>query len=330
MSLDGRLRQGLVQAADQVNPDIEEDLMQVVAGARRRRTFQLVMAAGVAAAVIVGAAIVVPDMLSNENRPVPAGPGLAGESPSPTAEPGPVVEADLEAWLVKDDKLYSDGFHYEGTDDVGMAALKRIIGGDGALRVGGTSSEIPSGTEVRSLNIAEANATVDLSSEFFAAGDTDTVLRLRVAQVVYALTQFDEVESVMFKMDGKSVGTFAGLNLNNSQIRDTFEDLMPAITVATPGYGWEFSSTSGVIEGTANVFEANVSWRILDENGVEIANGFATATCGSGCRGTYSIEAQFREAIDNDQPGTVEVLQFSAENGEPMDIVSIPVTLIAD
>jgi len=79
------------------------------------------------------------------------------------------------------------------------------------------------------------------------------------------------------------------------------------------------------ISGTADVFEATVSIRILDEAGSVIADDFTTATCGSGCRGTYRATVRFR--VDHRQPGTIQVFESSAENGEPLHMVQIPVTL---
>lgn len=80
------------------------------------------------------------------------------------------------------------------------------------------------------------------------------------------------------------------------------------------------------ISGTANVFEATVSVRILDVSGVELAAGFATATCGSGCRGEFATELSFFTKVR--QPGTVELFEVGAEGGSPINLVSIPVVLV--
>jgi len=81
------------------------------------------------------------------------------------------------------------------------------------------------------------------------------------------------------------------------------------------------------ISGTADVFEATVSYRLLDENGKEIAGGVATATCGTGCRGTFEVELDYE--VDHDQDGTLQVFEESAKDGRPTNVVSIPVTLTA-
>ena len=99
----------------------------------------------------------------------------------------------------------------------------------------------------------------------------------------------------------------------------------PPIVVRTPWAQDEIVSPV-TVSGTADVFEATVSIRVLDEHGQELASGFATATCGSGCRGRYSTELFF--FVDRRQPGTVEVFESSAEDGSQLFLVSIPVVLV--
>jgi hypothetical protein len=97
------------------------------------------------------------------------------------------------------------------------------------------------------------------------------------------------------------------------------------IEVTEPADGVTVTSPV-TISGTADVFEATVSIRILDETGNVIADTFATATCGTGCRGDYSDRVRF--AVDTEQPGTIEVFEVSAEDGSMINMVRIPVTLL--
>lgn len=99
----------------------------------------------------------------------------------------------------------------------------------------------------------------------------------------------------------------------------------PPIVVRTPVEGDEIVSPV-TIAGTADVFEATVSIRVLDESGDELASTFTTATCGTGCRGTYSAEVSF--FVERRQDGTIEVFESSAEDGSQINLVSIPVVLV--
>lgn len=97
------------------------------------------------------------------------------------------------------------------------------------------------------------------------------------------------------------------------------------ISVTEPCAGDEVSSPLSVV-GEANVFEATVSMRILDENGDELATAFTTAQCGTGCWGAYVGEITFE--VEHEQSGTLEVFESSAEDGSDIHKVSIPVTLL--
>jgi len=100
----------------------------------------------------------------------------------------------------------------------------------------------------------------------------------------------------------------------------------PAIVVITPRPGDQVTSPV-TIQGNADVFEATVSISILDSAGNDIVRTFTTATCGTGCRGTFSKAVRFR--VGTTQPGIVRVYESSAKDGKPINVVEIPVTLVA-
>lgn len=100
----------------------------------------------------------------------------------------------------------------------------------------------------------------------------------------------------------------------------------PAIVVKQPASGEEVVSPV-TISGTADVFEATVHVRILDSGGLEVAARFTTATCGSGCRGQFSTQLSF--FVEQTQEGTIEVFEQSAEDGSAINVVTVPVILVA-
>jgi len=209
---------------------------------------------------------------------------------------------------------------------VGRIALNDLLSGPSTAERGAfIGSEIPDGTELLGLDIEGGVATVDLSDEFGEGGSTleETA---RLAQVVYTITQFDTVRSVRFRIAGEPVEVFGshGIALDRPQTRRGYQVLLPAILVESPTIG-ERVDNPVTISGTANVFEATVSLRILNARGKEIAATFTTATCGTGCRGDYSVSVGYR--VDREQPGIIEVFESSAEDGRPMNVVRIPVTL---
>src|SRR5205823_236165 len=174
----------------------------------------------------------------------------------------------------------------------GRAALTALLEGPSSSeRKAGIGTTIPSSTTLRGLTIQDGVATVDLSGAYDDGGGSASE-RMRLAQVVYTITQFPTVQGVNFRMDGKAVTAFSGegIVLDQPQTRGDYEDLLPAIVVDSPRVGAAVSSPV-TITGTADVFEATVSFQILDENGHVLTQGATTATCGTGCRGDYTIVA---------------------------------------
>jgi hypothetical protein len=62
--------------------------------------------------------------------------------------------------------------------------------------------------------------------------------------------------------------------------RSDYADLPALIVVSDPVVGQRVSSPV-TVAGTANVFEATVTLRLLDASGREIATRFTTVTCGT-------------------------------------------------
>lgn len=96
------------------------------------------------------------------------------------------------------------------------------------------------------------------------------------------------------------------------------------IEVAQPTPGAIVSSPV-TISGTADVFEATVSVRIIDSVNNMIAETFTTATCGTGCRGNYTVDVPY--SVTTEQPGMIQVFEVSALDGRPTNVVRIHVTL---
>ena len=127
-----------------------------------------------------------------------------------------------------------------------------------------------------------------------------------------------------FALNGQGVTVLGGVPVQSPQTRAMDGGYLPAITVQSPVIGEQVSSPV-TVAGTADVFEATVSVRVLDSAGHEIARTFTTATCGTGCRGDYSVTVAY--SVPRTQRGVVEVFESSAKNGQPINVQLIPVTL---
>jgi hypothetical protein len=150
------------------------------------------------------------------------------------------------------------------------------------------------------------------------------VRRVVVALLLATSVSACSAEEVTGALDPSPSGSASATPATPSPTEDPIEG-RPAIVVRTPRTGDEIVSPVR-IAGTATVFEATVSIRILDEAGQELAATFATATCGSGCRGRFSAELAF--FTPERQLGAIEVFESSAEDGSELNLVSIPVVLV--
>ena len=250
-------------------------------------------------------------------------------------ETAPATPVTFQVWFAKpdlDERLNGGGdpklFAVQRsaqTVAVGRAALEELISGPEGADGEGVSSAVPAGTRLLGLNIEDGLATVDLSSEFESGGGSLS-MQMRLAQVVFTLTQFPTVDRVEFRLDGEPVDVFSGegIVLDGPVDREDYADLMPAIVVDRPTPGAQISSPV-TVSGSANVFEANVTVRILDASGKELKRTFTTATCGSGCRGDFSVAVPFPAQPTGSEGFVVVEDDDAAGMGFPPHQVRIPI-----
>ena len=79
------------------------------------------------------------------------------------------------------------------------------------------------------------------------------------------------------------------------------------------------------VSGCSNVFEAQFSWRLKDAGANTIGNGHVTASCGTGCVGSFAFNVNY--SIAQTQVGTVELFDEAASDGHEILLNSIPVVL---
>lgn len=241
--------------------------------------------------------------------------------------PGPAVMTQ-RVWLARSDGLVAVRRVHRLTPAVATAAIKALLAGPTVKeRAAGVSSAIPKGTKLLGIALHDGVATIDFTSEY-ATGGGALSMQDRLGQVVYTLTEFPTIKKVLFRLDGAPVHVFSseGIVLDHAVGRSEYVNLLPVITVNEPTPGL-FTSSPVTVSGEANVFEANVSIEVLNAYGKVVGKTFTTATCGTGCRGTFSVQVTFK--VGHKQPGTIVVHDDDAAGtGTPPHIVRIPVTLV--
>jgi hypothetical protein len=252
-----------------------------------------------------------------------------GSAPAPVTTHTP-ARMGVEVWLVRGAKLWPVRR--------GVAASKAVIGS--AVRSllttptraetrSGAGTAVPAGTQLLGISLHGGVATVDLTSDFTAAGGA-TSERLRLAQLTYTVTQFPGVRGVTLHLDGAPVTALADGLVVPDPIRRTsmgFAQLVPPITVTSPRPGARVHAPF-TVRGVADVFEAGLTFKLLDASGRELGSGASSASCGTGCPGTFSFQIA-ETGVSSDQPATLVISSANA-SGKPGGgrSVRLPLTLL--
>jgi hypothetical protein len=230
--------------------------------------------------------------------------------------------------------------------DLGPLALDLLLWGPGSWDAGplpepvataeaGLTTAVPEGTELRSLEVADGVALVDLSAEF--AGASPEAL----AQVVFTATRLEGVAAVRFLIEGgpqyliaeplsltPAAGLPAGATIIDPATRLAFEDWLPPIAIEMPALGGDFQS---IAVGVAYPAGATIGLSLHDSTGATIwAGNAATVTCGtpwSNCRGEGDWSV-FTAVVEGSIP-TAQWLTLTAflydEQGNHQAEISYPV-----
>jgi len=238
-----------------------------------------------------------------------AGPAKVASSSStevtaPTTVPS---RMRLEVWFERSGKLWPVVRSVRLTPAVVGAAVSRLLAGPTRAEAAeGVRSAVPPGTQLLGISLHGGVATVDVTSEF--DGGTATRERVSLAQLVYSVTQFPTVHALRLHLDGQSVTAFAdGLVLPDPIDRTSmgFAHFVSPITVTNlrPGAAVRAPFT---VSGIADVFEAALSYRLLDAAGRQLSAGASAASCGTGCAGTFSFSIP-ELGVSSDQTGTLVI-----------------------
>lgn len=213
----------------------------------------------------------------------------------------------------------------EGEEGIARVVTEMLISGPTPAEVSaGISNAVPDTTLILGLTIAEETAIVDLSGDFESGGGNLT-MRARLAQLVYTLTQFQTVERVELRLDGRPVEVFSaeGILIDGPQTRADHQDLLPGIMPETPGWGATVSAPL-TVAGVAAAFEAVFWMQLLDQDGNVIAEPDYVMTDNGNGWGNFEVTLDFEATGD----ATLVVLESSAEDGSPISQREIPLHLI--
>jgi len=269
--------------------------------------------------------------------------GASSPSTSPTATPDSSGASPTPSASTTDTMLVRAYFVLGGAPgSVGLVAVLREVpksaatatAAISALLAGPTGAEagdrqitsaVPDGSRLLGLTIKNGVATIDLSSEFESGGGSASTLN-RLGQVVYTLTQFSTVRSVVFQIEGRTVSVFGseGVVFDGPVGRADYLDLLPRIFVDRPAFGAAIGNPARVAGSAQNIFEATFRITLLDGAGRTVADQMAMAECMC-ASGKFDVTVAYD--VPKAQWGTLRVWDGSAKDGTPENIREYPVWL---
>jgi hypothetical protein len=291
------------------------------------------MGAAGAVVVLVAVTFAAVSTTRGHDRVIVANPGPTSTTLAPTTTTTtttttakPVTDlSELTVYLIANEHVVAAGREVEGAATPEAAVRALLAGPDGAIEGDlGFTSAIPAGTLLHSVTVDGSVATVDLSGQF-ASGGGSLSMQARVAQVVFTVTQFPNIDHVRFRIDGTAVSTIGGEGLMVDNVdRAAFAGVTPLILVESPTPGQTVGAPLHV-RGMSNTFEATVNYTLTDSSGAVLAEGFTMATSGSGTWGTFAHDIAFR--VDHAGPGHLSVYEVSAKDGSRVHETTVPVEL---
>lgn len=224
-----------------------------------------------------------------------------------------------------EDYLVREVHQLKQTTDMPKTAVEELIKGkivtDGAYKV------IPAATKVLGVKVDKQGvATVNFSTEVLDANVGSSGEAMGIASIVNTLTEFPNIKKVSFTVDGqvnKAIDWWGHVGLSEQPFsRDLSVVYEPAIWVTSPVSGQTITNPVE-IKGSARVFEATVSYRLKDDSGNILAEGFTNASEGAPGRGDFKTKAGFTSSGPG--KGQLEVFEVSMKDGSDRNKVIIPV-----
>ena len=231
----------------------------------------------------------------------------------------------LDVWLERGaGKLWLTKRTIARTPSPVGAALRQLFHGPNAAeRAAGVTTAIPAGTGLRGLALSNGSAIIDVTKTF-AAPARATRIRMRLAELVYTATQFPTVKQVWLRVGGVRVNSIAGAPVPQPAARADFLRRLPAILVSRPAIGARVPATV-TVAGSADVFEAALTVRVINARGRLLARRHILASCGTGCRGRYSVSIPY--TVLRRQPGTIVIFDNAGGAVAHPHVVRVPVKL---
>ena len=234
-------------------------------------------------------------------------------SEAPETAAPPAGTQDVDVYFVRDAVrgVYVEPVAVElaePTVAVARAAIEHLVTADPDDP--GLVNLVPDGTEVLDVDLDGETLVVDLDLPDDQLGLGAAFEQAAVQQLVHTGAQFPTVARVQLLEEGEPLPSG---HADFSEPVEPDEFAISPIVITEPEHGASVPVGDVTVSGTANTFEATVGLQLLGPDGAVVDETFTTATCGTGCRGTW--EHTFTGL---DEPGTwiVVATEDDASDGE--------------
>lgn len=231
---------------------------------------------------------------SSEPTAEATAPASPSETAQPTDPPTPQASGEMKAagptvqlWFVREHNrpwLEPESVTLgRATAAVARATLQRLF--SSSARDPGLENLLPDGTSLLDVNLSDSVLTVDLDFPDDTTGLGSEYESAAFQQIVHTATQFPTVRRVRILEEGRTPPS--GHADWSKPLRRDPNAVAPVI-VEKPAHAAQVSPGRVVVAGTANVYEATVLLTLRRPDGSVHKKTFTTATCGTGCRGTWT------------------------------------------
>lgn len=265
--------------------------------------------AAAATAAVITAVVVIGD------QPDQGSPGPAATPTTSVVQREPVtlfVAVTYVGPSEDDFRLFSESHGVEAAGDPAFAAVHEFLTGQPADPDYFTGW--PEGLDVSGIDNSDGSIQVDLTGPAGGLAEPGSA----------SLGQQERAVAVqaLLRTAGGRVGNMATLTYNGDIVETALGVDFPA-KVAADEQIRAFIAINGILDGqpldnpvtvqvSGNVFEANLSWILSDDNGAKLDEGFVMV-------GSYGEWAQADIKLGTLNPGTytIQALEYSAKDGSP-------------
>ncbi len=239
-----------------------------------------VLALGVAVAATACGTEETPPTATDSASDTPSETGSPSETASPSEEPSETAPATQTATVfyavdTRAGLRLAGEPHDVSADDPVAGAVEAMIAGPDDPDYATTWNPA---TQVLGVSRSGKTVTVDLSADARTANVGSEGAALMVQQLVYTVADATTPKArVSLTIDGRPAGELWGAVDWSGPVRRADPlDVRQLVQIDTPREGEQVTSPV-TVSGVAAAFEANVPWRVLDEQGKVVKKGFTTA-----------------------------------------------------